>query len=328
MIEIELNKEEILNIISELDIFKFYCPNFVEIDKPFSSDLREDPTPSCRISYWRDYYLYKDFGESTSHNCFGYVMRKFSCDYRTALNIITKDFNLAEIYSNVDKIKKIKTTKLPKKNKDKSTDTIIQIKKREWMAIDYNFWTKNYNIKLSTCDVYKVYPISHFWINNKLYSVGISNTYAYYYYKDTIHRYKIYSPYNKSCKWVSNINNTVIQGIKCIPKSGDLLVITKSLKDVMALRELSINAVAPNNETGFIPEVNIDKFRKRFKSIKIFFDNDITGLENAKMFAEKYNLEYVHTPLDERKDISDIIHYKGVEYAKNLLKTLIPEYNE
>lgn len=323
MIQVELNKDDILNVVSEIDIFRFYCTNFVELDKPFSSELREDPTPSCRISLWGDYYLYKDFGESSSHNCFGYVMRKFSCDYRTALNIISRDFKLTELYSKFENNINIKTTKLPKKQKNKIANTIIRIKKREWMQLDYNFWTKNYNVKLSTCDLYKIYPISHFWLNNKLYSVGISNTYAYYYYKNDIHRYKIYQPYNKNLKWISNIDNTVVQGIKNIPKSGDLLIITKSLKDVLVLRELGYNAVSPNNETSFVPEINICKFKKRFKDIIIYFDNDEAGIKHSALFAEKYDLKYIFNPPGERKDISDVIHYKGVDYAKELLHNLM-----
>lgn len=325
MIEIELSKDEILDYISELDIFKFYCSNFRELDKPFCSELREDPKPSCRISLRDGFYLYKDFGESISNNCFGYVMRKYNCTYRDALIKICNDFNILDIRQNIsyDNNKKV-TAKIKKNNKEsKSNNTIIKIKKRKWHEIDYNFWTLKYGIKLETCELFNVYPISHFWINDILYSTLISNSYAYYYYKNDIHRYKIYQPYNKKNKWFSNIDRTIIQGVKNIPKSGENLIITKSLKDIMCLYELGFNSVAANNESSFIPEININKFKERFKNIYIYFDNDACGINHGKLFAEKYDLKQILNPEGFPKDISDLYHYRGKEEAINVLNQLI-----
>lgn len=327
-IQVSLNKEEILSIVSELEIFKYYCSNFREVDIPFSSELREDPKPSCRISLMGDYYLYKDFGETTSHNCFGYIMRKYNLDYNDALAKICNDFNLLEVYINTNSSKIYKSVVKQKKHKVKDTiDTIIKIKKRDWLPIDSKFWYDKYGITQSTLEKYKVSPLSYFWIIkgdvNRMYSCGISNVYSYYYYKDSCHRYKIYSPYNKKNKWFSNINGSVVQGIKNIPKTGEILIISKSLKDIMCLYELGYNAVAGNNETAFIPEINIEKFKKRYKNIYVWFDSDLTGLTNGKIFAEKYNLKAVFNPPGEPKDISDIISLKGQSYALNIINKLI-----
>lgn len=327
-IQIELKSEEILKIVSELDIFKFYCPSFKELDKPFNSEFRDDPTPSCRIAdRGNGFFLYKDFGETTSHNCWGYVMRKFSCNYREALMIICEDFDLVDKYENaaISFIKSKTSTKAKqlKTNKYKSNNTIIKVKRRPWSVIDKKFWTDNYGIGKKTLEAYNVSPITNFWINEYSYNCNISNSYCYYYYYNGIHRFKIYQPYSQTNKWFSNIDTTVVQGIKMIPKSGDILIITKSLKDVMCLYEMGYNAIAPNNETGFIPEINIDKFKNRFKDIIVYFDNDATGLKNGEMFANKYGLKWIYNPLNERKDISDVIHYEGIDYAKNLLKQLI-----
>ena len=37
-----LSKDVILGKITEYDIFRYYCPNFVLVDKKFLSDLRQD----------------------------------------------------------------------------------------------------------------------------------------------------------------------------------------------------------------------------------------------------------------------------------------------
>ena len=328
-IDVELTADEILSVISELDIFKFYCTNFKEIDKPFSSEFREDPKPSCRISNRDGFFLYKDFGETSSHNCWGYVMRKFSCNYKTALSIVSNDFNLSHKYTkfvtksfNVNK-------KIPIKKDKKSKDTIIKVKRREWLNIDKEFWYDKYCIKFETLDKFNVAPITNFWIDNYRYDCDVSQVYCYYYYKDTVHRFKIYNPYSdKFNKWYSNVNGTIIQGINMLPKSGDKLIISKSLKDVICLYEMGFNAIAGNNETSFIPEVNINKFKNRFKEIYLYFDNDEAGIKYGKMFAGKYRFKAIFNPMGECKDISDVIHYNGIEYAKNLLKQLINGYNK
>ena len=45
-----LDKETILDKVSEYQIFKYYCTHFEEPDKKFKSDLREDKTPTVSIS--------------------------------------------------------------------------------------------------------------------------------------------------------------------------------------------------------------------------------------------------------------------------------------
>ena len=46
--------------------------------------------------------------------------------------------------------------------------------------------------------------------------------------------FKIYKPYaDKYTKWRNNLTELDIQGYKQLPKTGDILVITKSMKDVM-----------------------------------------------------------------------------------------------
>ena len=48
-----ITASEILNHISEFDIFKYYCHNFKEIDKSFKSEFRSTDTDNCRIFFTR-----------------------------------------------------------------------------------------------------------------------------------------------------------------------------------------------------------------------------------------------------------------------------------
>ena len=70
----------------------------------------------------------------------------------------------------------------------------------------------------------------------------------------------------------------MIQGIHMIPKYGEYLVITKSLKDVMCLYNYNIPSIAPGSETSFISDNQLSRLKQRFKKIIVFYDNDIPGI--------------------------------------------------
>jgi hypothetical protein len=57
-----LNKETILDKVSEYQIFQYFCTHFDEPNKKFKSDLREDNSPTVSITQYRGRLWYKDFG--------------------------------------------------------------------------------------------------------------------------------------------------------------------------------------------------------------------------------------------------------------------------
>ena len=90
-----LHTNVILSKITEYDIFKYYCPSFLEIRKKFKSEIRKDNSPTVSIIPYNGRLLYKDFGSSEhAFDCFNYVKYKYSCSFIGALRIIYCDFNL------------------------------------------------------------------------------------------------------------------------------------------------------------------------------------------------------------------------------------------
>lgn len=82
--------------------------------------------------------------------------------------------------------------------------------------------------------------------------------------------FKIYRPLaDKYHKWRNNLTEYDIQGYKQLPEKGDILIITKSLKDVMCLCKMGIPAVSPASESTFIPNIALEELKKRFKRIII-----------------------------------------------------------
>lgn len=82
----------------------------------------------------------------------------------------------------------------------------------------------------------------------------------------------------------------MIQGTHMLPKSGEYLVITKSMKDCMVLYELGIPAIAPCSETTFISDSQYRKLKERFDNIVILWDNDLTGIKFANKFRKQYDI--------------------------------------
>lgn len=66
---------------------------------------------------------------------------------------------------------------------------------------------------------------------------------------------------------MSNWKKDLIQGAHMLPKSGEFVIATKSLKDVCVLYEYGIPAIAPCSENEFLTDVQYEKIKKRFKHI-------------------------------------------------------------
>jgi hypothetical protein len=116
-----------------------------------------------------------------------------------------------------------------------------------------------------------------------------------------------------------------MQGLKQLPANGNILVITKAMKDVMSLYELGISAIAPQAESIIIDMKTMNELKPFFKYIVFNGDWDVAGkkfmIQNRKLhgglclfFKEKDRTG---------KDISDFIKRFGIEEARRLTKDLI-----
>jgi len=134
--------------------------------------------------------------------------------------------------------------------------------------------------------------------------------------------FKIYRPLaDKYTKWRNNLASYDIQGYEQLPEKGDLLIITKSLKDVMCLYEMGYTAISPSSESTFISDKALNQLKRRFKRILICFDRDVSGIKNMRKISLKTGLNgfLVHKKW-KAKDISDAVKLNGFEVIKNWLK--------
>lgn len=93
---------------------------------------------------------------------------------------------------------------------------------------------------------------------------------------------------NRKYRFISNWKSFRLQGDHMLPKTGDYLVITKSLKDVMTLYNLGIPAIAPISENCFLSEAQYHRLKERFKHIILLYDNDRPGLRAMISIKKKF----------------------------------------
>ncbi len=297
--------------IDDLDVFKFYLGEF-KLEERFLSPLRKERNPSFVIFRGRDgKYRYKDFGTGEHGDKINLVESLFGLAHNGALRKISQDLSGVTCFLGLPN-----KPQLSKETYQKITD--IKIKRRPFSEADLEFWN-SFGINKEILDKFQVFSISHYWINDKI--IYISKNQLCYAYSIS-GRFKIYSPMSVH-KWINNADATLIQGFNQLAEKGELLVITKALKDVMLLDSLGLSAIAPQSETILLDKDIIDNLYKRFDNIVTFFDNDETGINLAKRYLDIYGIRSCFIPENCcSKDISDYYKHFGADKTRELLKTL------
>lgn len=321
----KLNKDLILSKLTEEQIFSFYIGNDVRTKKLFRSKLRNDKNPTC--SMYRNKLgtlIYKDFATNQHLNCFAYVMTLFSCDYYSALRIIANDFHIVEDSSITKNKGKIISKDFRIEEKEFSK---IQIEVQNFTESELKWWSK-YGITLETLRKFDVYSCKHVFLNDSLVAESQQHCPIFGYYggklkqdKETYELWKIYFPKRTEFRFMGNYPSKILQGYRKLPKKGNICVITKSLKDCMALYQYNIPACAPNSETVIPSEVIVNDLLSRFKHVFCIWDNDLTGITFLNKIKRLY--PKLHCLIIPRKygakDFSDLRALYGESKTKQLI---------
>jgi hypothetical protein len=311
-----LDKDTILNKVSEYQIFKHFCTNFEEIGKRFRSDLREDKTPTVHIINWNHKLLYKDWGcPEHSFDCFAYVAYKYNLDFYGTLTYIDRSFGLGLSAG----VRPKGTVRKVEKEGRVQTPARILVKVRPWEYRDKLYWDQ-FKVSKDILRIFDVKPITHVWINEQRFSC---NSISYRYRFDC--GYKIYRPLEGDFKWFSNVGADCLQGYRQLPEHGETLFLTSSLKDIMCLAVLGYPSIALQSEMLVPSESTITEAQARFKEVIVLYDNDFDKPRNpgqtmAKKICGKYGLDNLVIPSYYRsKDISDLIRDHGLQIAKDVI---------
>lgn len=317
-----ISKEALLKEVLDVDIYRLYTGQEVTFRGNILSPFRNEKNPS--FGYFRGSsgeICFKDFAGGKG-DCIKFVQILFKINFFQALSKIATDFNLADKFLIEEMPKTLKNYDSSKFSSREEVmqrveeDKRIGVKTREWNKGDREFWSR-YGVSKKLLLYYGVHPISYFFIGNEIIK---ADTFAYSFkeFKDGIETYKIYQPFNNKYKWVTNQDSSIWHGWGQLPNTGHELIITKSLKDVMAIRNLiDVPAVSLQNE-GILPKNSVmEELKDRFILIYLLFDNDFDkdiniGRKKGVELAKSQGILHLEIPTEfKSKDFSDLVKNYG-----------------
>ena len=334
-----LDKYFVLQRVTQEQIFQHYMGMAVDVSTTFCSPIRRDRHPTCTMKYIGGKLLFRDWSEPKSLDCFDFVQKCFSCSYGTALEIIARDFGLKNRFPD----KEIPRVYQQVRNKRKKTKKRIRVRVQPVTKVDANY-LRSYGLTQESVNKFRCFSIKHIWIQSRPYYQYREVDPALGYYLgstlDGDQRWKIYFYERQGAgRFIGNTNR--FNGWVQLPLTGKLIVITKSMKDVMVLDAFGIPAIAMQTETMMPYQRIVDSLKERFKEIVIFYDFDYTGINGAHKIRKEFNIPAIFltngrfaTEDFGSKDISDYVKANGVikteelliKAAKFLSLNLIPKY--
>jgi len=307
--------------IPQTFIFEYYCQlkeklkgQDVRISSVFNS---KDNDPSMFIYYdkQKEAYKFKDFSTGYYGSEIDLVKLMKNVTFAQAISIIVRDYN--------DYVLKHGTAYITAEYEEHSKFQVTNYSTRSWTTNDRDQWVP-YNIGSSLLQKYHVIPLEFYEMskeeNGSVHSFRITGDFIYGYFTKEGELYKIYQPKNRERKFIKVRN--FIQGSDQLGKH-DYLVITSSLKDIMAIEsmELKVDLVAPDSENSMIPEDDMKRYLKQYKRVIVLFDNDDAGIKAMKKYRDIYQTPLILLTLD--KDPSDAVKNHGVSRVKEQLVPLI-----
>lgn len=322
-----ITTEEILSKVPQHILWKYYCPQW-EVGKSFLSPLYKDTRPSCSIFSTTDNNLMlKDFGTGQTYNIFSFVGTKYGINFKETLDVIANDFGLRKIQYSVTP-KEYKNLSIEEGLLLKPSKTTITIEKQAYNYTDYDYWTNTFKIPLTILESYNVHSCKSVYLykTDKVIRFDYkknSPIYAYEFVHDGNISYKIYFPLHpeKRFRFLFGGTKDNIEGFDQLDWHGDILILTKSLKDCMAYRVFGYNAISLQGETNTLTQSLVDKLLSRYNRIIVNYDNDEEGIKNTNKIVERYKFKFFY--IDEAKDLSDYIRDFGILKAKEMLNLKI-----
>ena len=278
-----------------------------------------EKTPSMCIYIDRNnIYRFKDFSSGNGGDGLTLVQNLFNLSSRGAASYkIIEDYNQYVLTNGCNTIRSYK-----QHSKFKVTDYEM----RHWNTLDQKYWM-GFHIGSRLLSRYNVVPLEYYIMtktdeNDVVSSITIKGNYIYGYFREDGSLYKIYQPKVKESKFIKV--RDYIQGTEQLVFDKPYLIITSSLKDLMAYQKLKINnseAIAPDSENTMIPENIMSNISPKYQKVCVLFDNDEAGIKAAEKYKSKYGFNYVI--LDLEKDLSDAIKVHGIDKVRDNLLPLL-----
>ena len=283
-------------------------------------NTREKTPSMCIYIDKNNIYKYKDFSSGNGGDAISLVQILFNLPTRGSASYkIIEDYNQHVLNNGYNPIKSYK-----QHSKFKVTDYEM----RHWNTLDQKYWM-GFHIGSRLLSRYNVVPLEYYVMtktdeNDVVSSITIKGNYIYGYFREDGTLYKIYQPKVKESKFIKV--RDYIQGTEQLVFDKPYLIITSSLKDLMAYQKLKISnseAIAPDSENTMIPENIMSSISSKYQKVCVLFDNDEAGIKAAEKYKSKYGFEYVVLELE--KDLSDAIKVHGIDKVRDNLLPLLKQ---
>jgi len=323
----KLSPEQVLQKISQEQIFGLVFGHPINVDEHYQSPFREDNNPNCWFEWYEGKLLFMDFGDVTRHrSCFKAVMDKYNVTLHSAIKIICKHFNLSDDVMDYTPVEIAQKTIVH----SEKARAIIDFTPRPFKKLDMKYWS----MFLITEDNLKednISAVERFSIINKGRTKIITPfnlCYAYPFFP----KVKLYLPNNNpDFRWITNCDENDIGNIKNLSSSGRQLIITKSYKDHRVLKNVGLGDVVWFQNETCIPDKSIcTDLINRFENIIFLYDNDKQGILGSEKLVGLFNTvrancaKSVHLPTRKYKwkDPADFIRREGRQDLIKVLKKI------
>jgi hypothetical protein len=299
-------------------IFEHFCQIPEKLsgqDVKIRSLWTRDSNPSMCIYYdgIKSIYRFKDFSSGKHGDALTLVKELTQLDFHKASKLVVEQYNDFVLHNNGG----YDVQEFKQASRYKVTHHAV----RNWSTQDQYYWTQ-FNIGSRLLEEHCVAPLEHYTMERDEKSLTIQGNYLYGYFKKDGTLYKIYQPKTLEKKFIKV--SSYIQGTEQL-KGHRFLLITSSLKDLMALKSLKlhIDIIAPDSENSMIRKEQMEQYLKSYEKVIVMFDYDDAGILAMQKYQETYP-EVATAVLPLSKDPSDSIKEHGV---KKVVHTLVPILN-
>lgn len=304
-------EEQLLKFIEEEEIILHYYGT-LKRNTLLPCPFKLEKTPSFYISYLEGRIKWRRFGiVERPQSPIELVMRLYNIPKQVAIQKIFKELVLVS-RPNRD----VEITKLRAGYTDEISFSVEYDNLKDFELLYF----QNYNIQKESLEYFEVYGCRRAMINGYLFCKSKASDPAFIYLNGP-ESWSVYRPLSdpslRHRKY--NIRNHLM-GYSQLPDQGEILIITKSMKDILVFNELDYPAISPHSERIYINQQVLEGLKNRFERIIVCYDNDDTGIQASIKFTQENNLEYWNVPKDIGcKDPADVSKKYGLDYLKALI---------
>jgi hypothetical protein len=313
--------KSILELVDEFTLYCFYTGIDPLIPgKAHNSPYRQDTFPSFSIYHSSKSgdteYMWKDHATGESGNIFKLIQRiEQLSTVSEVYACINEDFGLGYNMRSLEARQKIVWNVTPERNPIK-----IRVAEVSLTIAGLEFWDQ-FDIKKGRLNKYKTSQISWYW-SYESQPVPLAVPDPTFVYRIGEY-YQVYSPYaNKLYKFRNDFPENYFFGYLQLPKTGKVLIIDKSCKDVIFCDRLGFSAVCGKSETTMIPHKKMLELKERFEEIYLMLDPDEAGRRQVIKYVELYPWLRVRF-LEQAKDKTDLCKLLGINETARIIKELI-----